>query len=238
MARSRSLAGALAVALMSFGAVASTTTSASAAPEPLIQGVAVDGKGRPVLDVKVIAVNADGETVASDLSYENTDANGDPQRGYFALHVVKGTYRVVLTKQGYVKETLQGIEIKRGQWRASLGEIDLLRTSRASGKLVRGTVAVGDKGKVKVTVTPTGDKPTGSVVVKKGQKKVGSATLKATHKGEVTVTLDKLPKGSHDLKVVYGGSRVHQGSTSATLTLTVKAERRGRLVPNALAYLG
>lgn len=237
MFHARSFVGALTVALLSFGTVASLGTSASAAPEPLIQGVAVDGKGRPVLDVKAVAVNADGDTVASDLSYENTDANGDPQRGYFALHVVKGTYKVVLTKDGFVKETLQGIEIKRGQWRASLGEIARLRTSKTSAKLVKVTVPVGDKGKVKVTVAPTGDKPTGPVVVKKGQKKVGSATLKATHKGELTVTLDKLPQGSHDLKVVYGGSRVHQGSTSGKLTLTVKADRNRRLVPNALAYL-
>ena len=238
MARSRSLVGVLALAVLSFGAVATAASPASAAPEPLIQGVAVDGKGKPVLDVKVVAIDANGETTASDLSYANTDANGDPQRGYFALHVVRGTYRVVLTKKGFVKEAFEDIVIKRGQWRESLGEIELLRTSETSGKLVKDTVTVGDKGKVKVTVRPTGDKPTGSVVVREGRSKVGSATLKATHGGEITVILDKLPKGSHDLKVFYGGSGVHQGSTSGRLTLTVKAPRRNRQVPNALVYVG
>ena len=238
MSRSRALVGALAVALLSFGTAASNGTSASAAPEPLIQGVAVDGKGRPVLDVEVAAFNTDGEKVASDLSYENTDANGDPQRGYFALHVVKGTYRVVLTKTGFVKKNPQGIAIKRGQWRASLGEIALLRTSKTSAKLVKATLPVGDKGRVGVTVAPTGDKPTWPVVVRKGKQKVGTATLKATHKGELTVTLDKLPKGSHDLKVVYGGSRVPPGLDLGEADPHGEGGRKRRPVPNALAYVG
>lgn len=238
MARSRSLVGALALGLLSFGAVAATTSPATAAPDPLIQGVAVDGNGRPVLDVKVVAVDANGVTIASDLSYENTDANDLPQHGYFALHVVRGTYRVVLTKKGFVKKTVEDIVIKRRQWRASLGEIELLRTSETSASLVKGTVLVGDKGKVKVTVAPTGTRPTGSIAVKEGRTKVGSATLKAIHRGELTVILDKLPRGSHDLKVTYGGSGVHQPSTSGKLTLTVKAPRRQRLLPRALDYLG
>ena len=239
MARSRSLAGALALALLSFGAVATAASPASAAPDRKIWGVVQDGRGLPVLDVVVRAVGQDGLTAASDRSYDDPDGNGAPKPGYFELFPsTNGTYTVTFKKTGFVSEQVSGVRIARGQRVQGLGEIELLRTSTTSARLAKGTILVGDKGKVHVTVAPAGTRPTGSVVVKEGRTKVGSATLKAIHKGEITVILDKLPKGSHDLRVSYLGSGVHEGSTSAKLTLTVKPARRSRPLPNALAYLG
>lgn len=239
MARSRTLVGALALALLSFGAVATAASSASAAPDRKIWGVVEDGRGQPVLDVVVRALDRDGLTAASDRSYDDPDGNGAPKPGYFELFPpTNGTYTVTLKKAGFVPAKVSGVKIGKGQRVQGLGELELIRTSTTSAKLVRATVLVGDRGKVKITVAPTGTKPTGAVVVKEGRSKVGSATLRATHRGEIAVTLDKLPRGSHDLKVSYLGSRVHQGSTSAKLTLTVKAPKRKRQLPNALAYIG
>ena len=242
MSRSRPLTGlllALALGLVGAGLVA---TPASAAPEKLIQGVVVDQGGRPVLDVQVVAVNEGGDPAASDLTYENTDANGDPQRGYFALHVgAKGTYTVKLSKDGYVSKTIADVKVNRKNPKASLGEITLTKKlveTKTSGKLVKDSITVDDKGKVKVTVTPAGEKPTGDVEVTSGKKVVGSGELKAKDKGELTITLKKLAKGSYDLKVSYDGSTFQKGSTSDKFTLTVKAPKKKRQLPNALAYVG
>ncbi len=242
MSRSRPVTGLLVALTLGLVGAGLVTTSASAAPEKLIQGVVVDQGGRAVLDVSVVAVKEDGVAAASDLSYENTDADGDPQRGYFALHVgARGTYTVMLSKNGYVSETISGVTVNRKSPRASLGAVTLTKKlveTKTSGKLVDSSVTVGSKGKVKVTVTPAGEKPTGDVEVTSGKKVVGSGELKAQDKGELTLTLKKLDKGSHDLKVSYDGSKFLKGSTSDRLTLVVKAAKRSRQVPNALAFVG
>lgn len=214
-----------------------TAAPADAAREPLIQGVAVNGNGQPVLDVAVSATDEGGQTSASDLSYENAAADGSPQRGYFALHVgSNGTYTVTLKKKGFETERISGVEIRRGGKVASLGEVSLLR-STTTGARVLHDVRVGEKAKVKVTVEPTGQKPIGKVLVKDGRKTVGWATLKGADKGVVTVTLDKLPKGSYDLRAVYGGFSAFGSSTSRKVTLTVKPARNRMQRPNALTYV-
>lgn len=243
MSRSRSLVGSLllvlTVGLVSTGLV---TSPASAAREKLVQGVVVDQGGRPVLGVAVAAVDDAGKTVASDLSYENTNAAGDPQRGYFALHVgARGTFAIKLSKDGYVSRSISGVQITRKHPVASLGEITLTRklvATETSGKLVDAEITTSDKGKVKVTVSPGKEKPVGDVVVRSGSKTVGSGDLDASDKGEVTITLQKLAKGSYDLKVVYTGSKFFKESTSGKLTLVVKAPKRHRPVPNALPFVG
>ncbi len=243
MSRSRSLAGSLllvlTVGLVSTGLVASPAT---AAREKLVQGVVVDQGGRPVLGVEVAAVDEGGETVASDLSYENTNAEGDPQRGYFALHVgATGIFTVKLSKSGYISQTVSGVQVTRKHPVASLGEITLTKkpiATETSGRLVDAEISTGDRGKVKVTVSPGKEKPVGDVVVKNGRATVGSGELKAGDKGELTVTLKKLDKGSYDLKVVYAGSKFFKESTSGKLTLVVKAPKRHRPVPNALPFVG
>lgn len=240
MSRSRSLTALLLLALtLGLAATGLATTSASAVVEPKIWGVVLDGKGRPVLDVVVTALDQDDVTVATDRSYDDPDGDSAPRPGYFQLFPQSnGTYTVTLKKRGFVAARVSEVRIANGQRVQGLGEIALLRTSRTSGKLVESSVPVGRKGKVKVTVMPGGQKPTGGVVVKKGKKVVGSAVLRAKHKGKVTVVLDKLAKGSHGLKVSYRGSGVHAASASAKLTLKVTNPRNRRPLPNALAYVG
>lgn len=237
MLRIRPVVGLLFALVLGLVVSGLTSAPATAVADPIIQGVAVDGDGHPILDVEVTA-EKNGEVVASDLSYENTDAEGQPQPGYFALHVTKGDYTVTLSKKGFEPVAIGGISIRKGHRIESLGEITLLRTSTTSGKLDKAEIRADEKGKVAVTVKPTGMKPTGGIEVREGRKTVGSATLKSRHKGELTVTLDKLAKGVHELKVFYEGSSAFAGSTSGKLTLTVKAPRKKLQRPNALRYVG
>jgi hypothetical protein len=81
-------------------------------------------------------------------------------------------------------------------------------------------------------------KPLGKVEVKKGSKVVGSGRLQAGDKGVLTVTVDKLARGQHDLKAHFEGSTYLRESTSRKFTLKVSAPRRHRPLPNALAYVG
>lgn len=76
--------------------------SAASDPPGLIQA-SPSTVTAPVLGVDAEA-EKDGEVVASDLTHENVTATGDPQVGYFALHVTKGIYTVTLSKSGF--ETL------------------------------------------------------------------------------------------------------------------------------------
>lgn len=238
MHRTRSLTGLLLLAL-TLGLVATglATTSASAARQKLVQGVVVDGRGQHLDGVTVQAFDDSGAPAASAETYANL-APGGTQHGYFWLDVPRGVYTVKVAEPGYVPVTLRAITIERGHPQASLGEITLLRRTETSGRLADAGITTDDKGKVKVTVTPGAQKPTGDVQVREGSKVVGSAELVARARGEVTVTLRKLARGSHDLKVVYTGSELHQESTSSRLTLVVKAATRHRRLPNALAILG
>ena len=239
MSRSLLMSSLLALAMAPTGTTF-VASSAAAAPEPLIQGVVVDQADRPVLGVKVQAIADDGSAAASDESYENVTAEGDPQPGYFALHVGDlGTYTVVLSKKGYFSETLEGVTLNRRGRIASLGEVELTRrpaatTTRAA--LKDAVVAPDERARVVVTVTADdGASPTGSVKVKDGRDALGSATLRAGDKGKVTITLPRLGRGSHDLKVFYGGADLLQPSTSKAFTLTVKKPNRER--PNARDWL-
>ncbi|WP_028644894.1 Ig-like domain-containing protein [Nocardioides sp. URHA0020] len=77
-------------------------------------------------------------------------------------------------------------------------------------------------GKVAVTVKATGVVPTGSVKVYDGRKLLKSGTLTTAKKGKITITLPKLKKGKHQIKVVYAGSAYVLGATSRTTTVTSK----------------
>lgn len=243
MRRTRSLTGFLmlvvALALSSIGLVAGPAT---AAREKLIQGVVVDQGGYPVLDVQVSAIDADGNIVATDLSYENTDGDGEAQPGYFALRVgVRGTFTVTFAKAGHTSQTVEGVEIFRGSPVASLGEVEVpkrLVATTTTAALVKSTVTTDERGRVELTVKPGSAKPLGEVVVQDGRKVLGSTSLRSRDKGVASVILRKLDRGTYDLKVIYEGSAFHRSSTSSKLTLTVKAPRRHRLVPNALPFVG
>jgi hypothetical protein len=68
-----------------------------------------------------------------------------------------------------------------------------------------------------VSVSSSGDTPTGVVVLQDGSSVLGSQTL---FNGSATFTLSNLPLGSNTLAAAYGGDSTHSGS-SATLTESV-----------------
>lgn len=241
MSRARLLPAGLLIALTTVSLLAAglVTTPVSAAPDPKIWGVVLDGKGRPLLNVAVTAVDEDGEIVASDASYEGGDGEDSPRMGYFQLFPgSNGIYKVTLKKKGYATKRFSNVKIGRGQRVHSLGDITLRRMTEASGKLVKKSIIFDRRGRVKVTVTPAKERPTGRVEVRFGKKVVGSGELKAKDRGELTITLKRLDKGRHGLKVVYAGSKFHAGSTSDKFTLKVNAAKKSRQRPNALAILG
>ncbi len=95
--------------------------------------------------------------------------------------------------------------------------------AKVTAKLAKKSVRVGTKGKVTVTIKATGvAKPTGKVVVYDGKKKIRTVTVKAKHGGKVTITLPKLKKGTHKIKVTYNGSTEVAKKTSKVVDLRVR----------------
>lgn len=242
MIRTRSLAGHL-LLVLTLGLVVTGLTSApaSAATQKLIQGVVVDQTGRPVDDVTVIARNAEGTAVASALTYASAWEDG-PQHGYFWLQVTRGVYTLEISKDGYVPVSLDGIEITRRHPKASLGEVTLEKKkveSTTKAVLRDATISTDEKGKVTVTVTSKETaKPTGEVMIKAGGKTVGSDDLRASDRGQITVVLERLARGSYDLKAHFGGSPYLKESDAKAGTLTVRRPSRHRPLPNALPWVG
>jgi hypothetical protein len=77
--------------------------------------------------------------------------------------------------------------------------------------------------KVTFTATVTGPAgagtPTGTVIFKKGSTSIGTGTLNAS--GVATFSTTSLPRGSHSITAVYGGSSGFEASTSAPVTQRV-----------------
>lgn len=80
-------------------------------------------------------------------------------------------------------------------------------------------VKITKKAKVSVTVTTPGLIAGGKVQVVEGKKVLGSATLKA---GKATITLPKLAKGNHSLKVTYAGTSDIASKTATVILKAVK----------------
>jgi hypothetical protein len=95
-------------------------------------------------------------------------------------------------------------------------------TSTTTATLLGKTIRKGAHGKVSVSVTGSGvSHATGALKVKQGKKVLTTVNLKSSNNGRRTITLPKLGKGKHRLKIVYGGSSTVRGSTSKTVTLKV-----------------
>lgn len=77
------------------------------ANDVLIQGVVGDKSRafRPIDDVTVQAVAADGTVAATGLTYASQRPKG-AQHGYFYLRVPAGDYRLDLSKNGYTTQTI------------------------------------------------------------------------------------------------------------------------------------
>jgi hypothetical protein len=95
-------------------------------------------------------------------------------------------------------------------------------TSTTTATLLGKTIRKSAHGKVSVSVTGSGvSHATGTLKVKQGKKVLTTVNLKSSNNGRRTITLPKLGKGKHRLKIVYGGSSTVRGSTSKTVTLKV-----------------
>ncbi|HEU5037552.1 MAG TPA: Ig-like domain repeat protein [Nocardioides sp.] len=201
---------------------------ARAEVHPLIQGVVVDQAGNPVDDVQVQATKGDGTQQASALTYASERADG-PQHGYFFLEVTKGTYTLTLSKQGYKTVQYDAGVITKPRQKISMGEIVIKKAAAATttkGSLKKATVNTKQRGQATVTVTSKGAKPVGDVEVREGKRVVGEGTLRKSDGGSVTIMLDKLPKGAHDLKAYFLGGSAFKASASTSFTLTVVKARR------------
>lgn len=233
MLTTRSLATGLAVALTTAGLVSAGTSVGSAATSgtaplvegtgsALVQGVAVDQTGRFVDDVLVEARNLKGNIKASDFTYALPD--NENSHGYFALHVGRGTYTLTLSKDGYETVEIEaGTVGRRGTISMGEVEIDKFRVATdTSAKLKDDSVTTGQNAKVIVNVdSEMTNKPTGKVVIKKGDKVVGSDKLVKDDNGEIKISVDSFKKGSYELKAFYLGSPYLKESSSRKLELTV-----------------
>jgi surface antigen len=77
-------------------------------------------------------------------------------------------------------------------------------------------------GQVKVTIkAANGVVPTGTVAVYKGSKKLASKPIRADHQGTVWVTLPKLKKGKHSVRVLYSGNTGIKKTWSSAKTVKI-----------------
>lgn len=197
--------------------------AAAAEVHPLIQGVVVDQDGTPVDDVEVQATKADGTPQASDLTYASKRDDG-PQHGYFWLQVTKGTYTLTLSKDGYKTVEYDAGQVTRRSQKVSMGELVIKRIAVATetdGSLRKSTVTTRQHGLADVTVTSKGGKPVGDVEVREGGRVVGEGTLHKGDGGSISVELDRLSRGKHELKAFFLGSAGFKASSSTSFTLTV-----------------
>ena len=198
------------------------------AASPLIQGVVVDQDGKPVDDVDVQALEVDGtEPAASALTYASEWPDG-PQHGYFYVEVPRGSYTLTLAKRGYRTVEYDAGTVVRRHQKVSMGELVIKKVatrSTTSAGLQHATVTTRQRGVVDVTVTGSGGRPTGEVVVREGRDVVGDGTLTRSARGHVTITLDRLGRGDHDLRASFRGSASWRPSTSKVLTLRVVKRR-------------
>ncbi|MFJ4921459.1 Ig-like domain repeat protein [Streptomyces sp. NPDC088725] len=120
-----------------------------------------------------------------------------------------GTHTLTVSYAGDSKLTASSATVK-------------ITVTKATPKLKQSapsTVKPTAKAKVTATVTATGYVPTGKVQILEGKKVLATATLK---NGKVTVTLPKLAKGKHSLKVRYVGTSTTNALTGKAFTITSK----------------
>ncbi len=195
----------------------------------LIQGVAVDSSGKGIDNVAVQALDAStGEPVASALTYASARPTG-PQHGYFYLYVDPGVYDVVLVKRGYDAGFLADVTARR-KAPTSLGPITLeLRDwpTTTAASVVDPVVAPKQRVKLKVAVDSRKARVDGGrVKVLEGRKVLTNQRLKRSDKGSVKVDLGRLPKGTHQLKVVFTGKEGLKPSRAKKVEVVVARSAR------------
>ena len=93
--------------------------------------------------------------------------------------------------------------------------------SKTAVRLAKRRIHATSRGRIRVTVTSSTARPTGTVTVKVDGRRRLATTLKTSQAGSVALLLPRLRRGSHRVVAVYGGSRGLYGSTSRPTTLTV-----------------
>ena len=100
-----------------------------------------------------------------------------------------------------------------------------IRDSTAS--LKKKKVTTKQSGVVDAILTTAATKaPTGRIEVREGSDVVGKGSLSTGDAGHLTITLSRLSKGAHVLKVHFLGSTSLRESTSKPVTLVVTKARR------------
>lgn len=95
------------------------------------------------------------------------------------------------------------------------------KPSSTSLSLPKTRIKADKRAKVTVKVSSAGTR-TGRVYVYDGSRKISSATLKSGHRGRISISLPKLRKGKHKIRVRYAGDARTKASRSGVRTLTVK----------------
>ncbi len=132
----------------------------------------------------------------------------------------KATLKVKATKRGYA---VKGVFTSSSPATVTGSTSSVLKVTaaKASAKLKVSkikSVRANKKAKFTVSITVSGVKATGKVVVKSGKKTLKSVTLK---NGKATVTLPKLKRGKHTLTISYAGSATVAKAKAVKKTLTV-----------------
>lgn len=246
MNRSRTLAGAVTLALATAGIVSSLDSPTSANPafdvggslsapqsptrgHAWIEGVITDRASNKALDnmqVEASPTGAPGDVVATSLTYESPD--GSTKHGFYRLWGLEpGSYRVTFVSlDGSYRGASTVVSVENRQVLSlpvMLKRAQAATTTKAS--VGDDVISTAEKGKVVVTVAGSG-KPAGDVEVRLGRKVVGDGQVRGSDRGRVTVTLDRLAVGSYDLKAYFLGSRTFEASSSKAVTLTVKKKPR------------
>jgi hypothetical protein len=246
MNRTRTLVGAMALALATAGLVSSLGSPTSANPafhlsgtvtsvdgptrgHAWVEGVITDRSTKKAVgddDVVVEAYPAgvqDGDLVASSLLYASPDGSTD--HGFYRLWGLEpGNYRIKFISDGKYQDDITMVTVGEREVQRLDHGLKLATATKATTD--DDVITTADKGKLTVKVASSGARPVGDVEVRLGRKEVGSDEVRASDKGKVTVSLDRLAVGSYTLKAYFLGSKSFGESSSKSVTLTVKKPRR------------
>jgi hypothetical protein len=248
MNRTRTLVGAVALALATAGLVSSLGSPTVANPafqlsgtvtspdkpahgHAWIEGVITDqatnkavGDGDVVVEAYPAGVS-DGDLVASSLLYASPDGSTD--HGFYRLWGLEpGSYRIkFISRDGAFQDAITMVTVENREILPLDVMLKRMHATATRAALGHNVIATGEKGKVTVTVAGS-RKPVGDVEIRSGRKVVGDDAIRASDKGKVTVTLNRLGAGSYDLKAYFLGSKAFTESTSKAVTLTVKKPKR------------
>ena len=164
--------------------------------------------------------NPDASTLTFAWQWQRVDSQGNVRN---IPGATRPTYVLTAAEVG------QGIRVRATGRRAGYApesgysdETEVGRSySKTAVRLAQRRIHATSRGRIRVTVTPSTARPTGTVTVKVDGRRRLATTLKTTQAGSVALLLPRLGRGTHRVVAVYGGSRGLYGSTSRPTILTV-----------------